>query len=53
MEKVPRLVEAMNENGATPLYAAACKGSYDAAELLIKKVNIQMGTATHYATRLR
>eukprot|EP00057_Strongylocentrotus_purpuratus_P023092 XP_011677566.1 PREDICTED: protein phosphatase 1 regulatory subunit 16A-like [Strongylocentrotus purpuratus] len=37
LDKIPRLVEAMDENGRCPLYSAAFKGCRDAAELLIKK----------------
>ncbi|XP_030852763.1 E3 ubiquitin-protein ligase MIB2-like [Strongylocentrotus purpuratus] len=37
LDKIPRLGEAMDKNGRTPLYSAAFKGCRDAAELLIKK----------------
>ena len=51
LEKIPRLMEAREVDGCTPLFAAAIKGSCDAAELLIKKVNILMGKAYRYTLK--
>eukprot|EP00057_Strongylocentrotus_purpuratus_P015375 XP_011669849.1 PREDICTED: E3 ubiquitin-protein ligase MIB2-like [Strongylocentrotus purpuratus] len=37
LDKIPRLVEAREEIGHTPIFTAAMKGCRDVAELLIKK----------------
>eukprot|EP00057_Strongylocentrotus_purpuratus_P028241 XP_011682715.1 PREDICTED: putative ankyrin repeat domain-containing protein 26-like protein [Strongylocentrotus purpuratus] len=37
LDKIPRLVEAKDNNGQTPLYLAAVKGRRDAVKLLIKR----------------
>eukprot|EP00057_Strongylocentrotus_purpuratus_P011349 XP_011665823.1 PREDICTED: E3 ubiquitin-protein ligase MIB2-like [Strongylocentrotus purpuratus] len=37
LDKIPRLVEARDDKGKTPLFSAVFIGSRDAAELLIKK----------------
>ena len=50
LDKVPRLVEARDEDGFTPIFVAAAKDSLKAAELLIKKVSKWELTLEKYRT---
>eukprot|EP00057_Strongylocentrotus_purpuratus_P009412 XP_011663886.1 PREDICTED: uncharacterized protein LOC105438151 [Strongylocentrotus purpuratus] len=37
LDKIPRLVEARDEHGCTPIFLAVCKGFRDATQLLLNK----------------
>ena len=48
LDKIPRLVEARDDTGCTPILSAAVRGCTDAVELLIKKVKSQRVIAHRY-----